>query len=142
MKPTAPHLLPRTQADAIAQGSTYYYTGKPCKQGHEAPRYTSTCNCTECARLMRQGKAQAARKASTSRARGWFGYPLHPDDMAAALAYCQGLDLARGRQPYVDPTPAAHTPRTPEQIDELRRLALGRVPYPEQPPTHQPDIRR
>jgi hypothetical protein len=28
-----------------------------------------------------------------------FSYPLHPDDHAAALAFCQGLDLQRGRMP-------------------------------------------
>lgn len=31
---------------------------------------------------------------------GWFRYPLQPGDHAAALAYCQSLDVQSGRIPY------------------------------------------
>lgn len=34
--------------DALAQGLTHYFTGKPCKRGHVGARYTKTANCVEC----------------------------------------------------------------------------------------------
>jgi hypothetical protein len=34
--------------DALAQGLTHYFTGKPCKRGHVAARYAKTGNCVEC----------------------------------------------------------------------------------------------
>ena len=34
--------------DALAQGLTHYFTGKPCKRGHIATRYANTANCVEC----------------------------------------------------------------------------------------------
>lgn len=37
-----------TRRDALAQGLTHYYTGKPCKRGHVGARYAKTANCVEC----------------------------------------------------------------------------------------------
>lgn len=34
--------------DAKAKGLTRYFTGKPCKRGHVAERYTRTSNCLQC----------------------------------------------------------------------------------------------
>lgn len=38
----------RSKAEAIALGLNTYYTGKPCKHGHLAHRYTSGAKCSEC----------------------------------------------------------------------------------------------
>ena len=40
--------LPKTRKEAKAQGSKLYNTGKPCKYGHYADRYTSARRCVEC----------------------------------------------------------------------------------------------
>jgi hypothetical protein len=37
-----------TRQDAISQGLTRYFTGKPCKRGHLAERYTGNKTCCEC----------------------------------------------------------------------------------------------
>lgn len=37
-----------TAAAARAVGAKHYCTGKPCKRGHVAPRYTVSNNCAEC----------------------------------------------------------------------------------------------
>jgi hypothetical protein len=37
-----------TRKEALAQGLTHYFTGKPCKRGHIGARYTKTSNCVEC----------------------------------------------------------------------------------------------
>lgn len=86
-----------SRAGAFAQGRKHFYTGKPCKYGHDSARFTSTGGCMACnaarSNLFAQGVA-----ANT------FSYKLHPDDHAAALAYCQALDLQRGRVPAVPKT--------------------------------------
>lgn len=41
--------MPKTRADAQATGTKYYFTGKPCKYGHIAPRKTKGA-CIECLR--------------------------------------------------------------------------------------------
>lgn len=37
-----------TRQDAILQGLTRYFTGKPCKHGHVAERYTGNKTCCVC----------------------------------------------------------------------------------------------
>lgn len=96
-----------SRLDALAQGRKHFYTGKPCKYGHDSLRFTSTGGCMAC---------NAARSKLFSRASTLgekvFSYHLHPDDVAAALAYCQALDLQRGRVPFA---PAA-VPRGAEAV--------------------------
>ncbi len=38
----------RTRADAFAIGARQYYTGRPCKYGHIAPRWTTNGTCVTC----------------------------------------------------------------------------------------------
>jgi hypothetical protein len=40
--------LPKTAREAKLEGSNYYYTGKPCVNGHVTRRLTSTRACYEC----------------------------------------------------------------------------------------------
>ena len=42
--------LPKSRAEAKAQGAPYYFTGEPCKHGHIAPRKTKGA-CIECLKL-------------------------------------------------------------------------------------------
>ena len=39
-----------TRAEAKKRGDSWFYTGKPCKWGHDIPRPASTGACPECAR--------------------------------------------------------------------------------------------
>lgn len=39
---------PKTRKEAVAQDSTYYFTGKMCKNGHVSARFTSNKNCVMC----------------------------------------------------------------------------------------------
>jgi hypothetical protein len=36
------------RSDALVIGATQYFTGKPCKNGHIAPRQVSNFRCIEC----------------------------------------------------------------------------------------------
>jgi hypothetical protein len=42
--------LPKTRAEAKVLGASYYFTGKPCKHGHVAPRKTKG-SCTTCVKI-------------------------------------------------------------------------------------------
>ena len=50
--------LPKTRKEAQDSGAKYYFTGKPCKHGHVAPRKTKGA-CVECMKIEWQ---QAAEK--------------------------------------------------------------------------------
>lgn len=39
---------------AKEQGLKHYYTGKPCKYGHDSPRLVSTTRCTQCIKEYKQ----------------------------------------------------------------------------------------
>lgn len=42
-----------TRKEAIAAGKSVYYTGKVCKNGHNAMRYVTSSTCIECQRISR-----------------------------------------------------------------------------------------
>ena len=52
--------LPRTRAQAKADGAKLYFTGLPCEKGHIAPRKTKG-TCTECLKI--EWAAQNKRRA-------------------------------------------------------------------------------
>jgi hypothetical protein len=54
-----------SRASARAAGQTFYFTGKPCKHGHVAKRYSHNGECVVCARLRaaRWNKTVKGRKS-------------------------------------------------------------------------------
>ena len=40
-----------TREEAFTQGLSKYFSGIPCKRGHDSPRYVSNNNCVECQRM-------------------------------------------------------------------------------------------
>jgi hypothetical protein len=40
-----------SRKSALVAGGTFYFTGKPCKHGHVAERYSHNGDCVVCARL-------------------------------------------------------------------------------------------
>lgn len=86
-----------TRKQALAQGLPTYSTGNKCKHGHDAPRYTSSGTCKGCLDALRVDTAR--NKVKRLQGDHAFTYMLHPEDVAAAFAYCQALDLQRGRLP-------------------------------------------
>lgn len=51
------------RAIAINEGRKKYNTGKPCKRGHFADRFTVTMNCVECVKLYRKTTNQRLNQA-------------------------------------------------------------------------------
>jgi hypothetical protein len=68
----SPAGLPKTRQAALAMGVTYYFTGKPCAQGHRARRYARGSACCQCMAEYRarpdiqerSNQAQSARRLS------------------------------------------------------------------------------
>ena len=54
-------LISRKQA--LAEGLSHYFTGKPCKFGHIAPRNTGSSNCHECWRNSTKAKRDSDPEA-------------------------------------------------------------------------------
>lgn len=113
----------KTRRQAAEAGETKYYTGKPCVHGHDSPRYTASGICCKCNSEGVKKYNKSVRVVNNSKLLGWFVYPCHPDDMAAALAYCQALDMQRGRTPHMTAEARAALPFDPV---EARRLAFGK----------------
>lgn len=44
-------LLPKSRSEAKAVGSKHYFTGKPCKNGHLAYRWTLYGSCSACSNM-------------------------------------------------------------------------------------------
>lgn len=49
---------PATQSEALRQGVTYYFTGKPCKHGHYSERFAQNRNCRECLRIRNRARTR------------------------------------------------------------------------------------
>lgn len=116
-----------TRKQAFERGLKRFYTGKPCSKNHDAERFVTTGGCVKCNSDRSTFFRKSSNASTVSNLRGHFGYPLHPDDYAAALAYCQALDMQRGRTPHVPEAPREVEEITPERMKQMRELALGRV---------------
>lgn len=125
---------PITRAEAAAQGRKRFYTGKPCKYGHDAQRFVTTGACIAC----NAARSKLFSKAIANNGKT-FSYSLHPDDVAAALAYCQALDLQRGRVPLVpDAVPCGAEPvALPADIERHRQTLVASYSQPV-PPSYLP----
>ncbi len=67
---------------ARAAGKKTYLSGKPCSNGHIAPRYTSTGSCSHCVNPPKATKSVRVPN-------------VHPSDIPALLAYATALSLSR-----------------------------------------------
>lgn len=115
----------KTRSEAMIAGALKYSTGQPCKNGHLSERYTSSGICCRCNVEASRAITSRYKKIRNAKLQGHFSYALHPDDHAAALAYCQALDLQRGRLPPAAPRPANHEGPDPAQIDRAVALAMA-----------------
>lgn len=56
----------KLQQEARDRGEMYFYTGKPCKYGHDSPRLTSCYNCAQCHEEWRAKRRAATKKRLAS----------------------------------------------------------------------------
>jgi hypothetical protein len=70
--------------EAIANNQVMYSTGKPCKYGHIAPRYTKTHACSVCNKAL--AKAWNKKHPEKTLAAGRRSYARDPSKAAARYA--------------------------------------------------------
>ena len=92
--------LPKTRAEAKAQGAAQYFTGKPCKQGHLVPKFTCSGSCTEClASRRREYMREWAKKnpeVKKERAAAW--YEKNRDEIIERVRANYYKDVDKSRQ--------------------------------------------
>lgn len=84
------------RAEAKAAGLKHYFTGKPCKHGHVAPRQSSTGNCTECQREHQSKWYAANRDKVLARTRKWR--EAHSERLRAIKQRWQATNSDKARE--------------------------------------------
>lgn len=89
--------LIHTRPQAAALGLAKYWTGEPCRRGHQDFRYTVSGACVSCVAGYRQNYSTARNSATQARARGTTPFTafVHPDDMPAVQQLVDALAMAR-----------------------------------------------
>lgn len=67
------------RADARHQGLARYFTGKPCKRGHVAERYTRNLTCVECDREKQRAAQWHVKNRERHNELGRESYQRHKD---------------------------------------------------------------
>lgn len=60
----------KTRREAANSGEVRYYTGRPCRNGHETFRYTSTGNCSACSKDRAHQFSEQVRTAMQRKQQG------------------------------------------------------------------------
>jgi hypothetical protein len=105
--------------EARDRGLTTYFTGEPCRNGHVAERYCSTCNCVVC--LKDHGDAARRSNPEAHRAKVRAYSKRHPERVAAKDARWRAANLDRAKSTSRR-TAKQYYDRSPEQA----RAASGR----------------
>ena len=96
-------MLPRSRSEAIVKGAPRYHTGRPCKNGHLAPRLLSSGTCTVChnqavSRWQKENKSACREKQNRHR-RKRLGIP---EATRAVPQVCENCDQPFAHSPNID----------------------------------------
>jgi uncharacterized paraquat-inducible protein A len=61
--------LPTTRAEATYHDARHFQTGRACRRGHTAPRFTANGNCTACERHRRRRRKRSAEVGTSATGR-------------------------------------------------------------------------
>ncbi len=61
-----------TRPEALEQGRKYYFTGKPCKNGHVDWRFVISCRCATCDKAYKARHRRNNRERENERCRVWY----------------------------------------------------------------------
>ena len=109
--------FPASQSEALRQGATYYFTGKPCKHGHYSERFAQNRNCRECLRL----RNRARTKQDYWLDYGDEAYKQHKRDRAKRYADSEAHKRAVKNRRYFEKKSRV---ATDQGVTELRRIRL------------------
>ena len=109
--------FPASQAEALRQGVTYYFTGKPCKHGHLSERFAKNRNCRECLSI----RNRARTKQGYWQDYGDETYKQHKRDRAKRYASSEAHKRAVRYRRYFEKNSRV---ATRQGVTELRRIRL------------------
>jgi hypothetical protein len=121
--------LPTTRAAALATGSAHYATGRPCKRGHTAARYTQTSNCLECQKEhatpnpVRRQYSEARKVAWLTDQRFYLGKPCkqgHSGERYASNGACMECSRAQAKSYSKEQSRAEFFAEVSERSRQLR----------------------
>ncbi|KOO09161.1 hypothetical protein [Vibrio hepatarius] len=81
-----------TRAEALESDKTFYFTGKPCKRGHVAERYTNNACCVECMKAYQANPKTKAKKAEYNKSDAGKARRLRYDRSAKGKAIRRASD--------------------------------------------------
>ena len=88
--------MPSTRSEALRIGSKWYFTGKPCKRGHIAKRYTVSCGtCADCFPAIQAAYRKRTRAARSQYNAAWSA--ANRDKNAAKTARYRARNPERHR---------------------------------------------
>lgn len=92
--------LPVSRSEAKSAGLPQYFTGKPCKQGHLAPKFTNNGSCAECLLKRRREymKRWAAENPELKKQRAAEWYDKKRDEVIERVRANYYKDLEKSRQ--------------------------------------------
>ena len=109
--------FPASQAEALRQDVTYYFTGKPCKYGHLSERFAKNRNCRECLRLRNRARTKEGYWIDY----GDEAYKQHKRDRAKRYASSEAHKRAVAYRRYFEKNARVATDKG---VTELRRIRL------------------
>lgn len=84
---------PKTIAEALAAGSKTYWSGRPCKKGHLAPRWTCSSTCLTC----HKEKNNSPEAAATRKRR----FAENPEALERKREQCRRCHAKRWQNPEI-----------------------------------------
>jgi hypothetical protein len=131
-----------TRYDAAAVEKLYYFTGKPCINGHIAVRYVSTGACKECIKDHNKMTRQTLQNMGVARSRGLipvvFLVPRADVDAVKTVGQAMGYEVRTGLKSRQAPNPDGDFPMSEDlkasQAEYARVMEEHRRNPPKPPP--------
>jgi hypothetical protein len=119
--------LPETREEARQTGSEFYFTGKPCKHGHLAPRITKRGQCVECRKVEWQVENERRKTLPKSEAAKAAGRRYYENNRELVVARAQ-LRPTEDKQAYRRKWKAKNPERNQANNNAWRRRQKNATP--------------
>ena len=113
-----------TRKNALLQGLTRYFTGKPCKHGHIAERYTGNKTCCECGNAAANVSKSHNRSKYSQHAKNWA--KANPEKIRAIYLRLNRENSAR-RNSWTAKYRSDKDCRTPTWLTEIDHERIANV---------------
>lgn len=127
--PKTGELVVISRRDAADSGRTFFYTGKPCRHGHVAPRYVTNGACKECTNGMFRPRMNPWTKKLVPFASSklWTLADFSREERVALRVYLQHciFTFIRSQRVARDLSYKAELEAAMQEIEERGKYAVG-----------------